>query len=83
MSAAFGLLCTLNTTTFLLGLAAPLPIILYPLAKRLQLNKDIKVKIIYSFFNHSVDFSFGTVIQYGVQLTDTPIFAIFREVSVN
>ena len=43
MSAAFGLLCTLNTTTFLLGLAAPLPIILYPLAKRLQLNKDIKV----------------------------------------
>ena len=47
MSAAFGLLCTLNTTTFLLGLAAPLPIILYPLAKRLQLNKDIKVKIIY------------------------------------
>ena len=39
MTAAFGLLCTLNTTTFLLGLAAPIPIILYPLAKRYQLNK--------------------------------------------
>ena len=41
MSAAFGLLCTLNTTTFLLGLAAPLPIILYPLAKRYKMDENL------------------------------------------
>lgn len=34
MTAAFGLLCMLNPTTFMLGLAAPIPIILYPLVKR-------------------------------------------------
>jgi len=41
MAAAFGLLSTLNWTTFCLGLAAPLPIILYPLAKRLQVSHQL------------------------------------------
>ena len=33
MTAAFGLLTCLNWNTFILGLVAPIPIMLYPLAK--------------------------------------------------
>ena len=42
MSAAFGLLFLLNPTTFYLGLAAPIPIMLYPLAKQTSIPERFK-----------------------------------------
>ena len=42
MSAAFGLLCMLNPTAFFLGLAAPIPIMVYPLVKRMGLPEMFK-----------------------------------------
>ena len=42
MTAAFGLLCLLNPTTFYLGLAAPIPIMLYPLAKQTKIPDRFK-----------------------------------------
>ena len=53
MSAAFGLLCLLNPTTFYLGLAAPIPIMLYPLAKQTSIPerfKYTKKRIEFRFF---------------------------------
>jgi 4-hydroxybenzoate polyprenyltransferase len=42
MTAAFGLLCLLNPTTFWLGFMAPIPIMLYPLAKRSSIPEKFK-----------------------------------------
>jgi len=42
MAAAFGLLTCLNWNTFMLGLVAPIPIMLYPLAKRANLPQKWK-----------------------------------------
>jgi len=42
MTAAFGLLCLLNPTAFFLGLAAPIPMMVYPLVKRMGLPEIFK-----------------------------------------